>query len=181
MLLIVGSAYLGAMISGTYKPIQEEFEVLDIPAAAILNMTLPGAEVVEYPMPFMKSFEMANEYAMITNLLFVILLTLSSLRSFGDGKLLFYRESSSGFSVSRYVWGGGLGGAGGGGVVYLTTSQPLFTRSYFLSQLTLDQCLHSLQALWAAIASYELRTSLVPLTSHIALYQLTAFFCTGWA
>jgi ABC-type multidrug transport system ATPase subunit len=153
MFLIVGSAYMGASISGNYRPIQPDFEVLDIPAAAILNMTLPGAERVEYPLPFMKSFEMANEYAMITNLLFVILLTLSSLRSFGDNKLLFYREAGSGFSVT----------------------------AFFLSQLTLDQLLFSIQALWAAIASYELRTSLVPLWSHIWLYQLTAFFCSGWA
>jgi len=96
---------------------------------------------------------MTNEYAMITNLLFVILLTLSSLRSFGDDKLIFFREAGSGFNVT----------------------------SFFLSQLTLDQVLFSVQALWAAIASYELRTSLVPLSSWIILYQLTAFFCSGWA
>ena len=54
MLLIVGSAYLGASISGNYKPIQPDFEVLDISAAAIMNVTLPGAEKVEFPTPFLK-------------------------------------------------------------------------------------------------------------------------------
>lgn len=90
---------------------------------------------------------------MIANLLFVILVTLSALRSFGDSKLLFFREASSGYSVTAFFW----------------------------AQLTLDQVFHSLQAFWTAVVSYELRTSLGPIISYVVLYQLTAFFCTGWA
>ena len=88
---------------------------------------------------------------MIANLLFVILVTLSALRSFGDSKLLFFREASSGYSVTAFFW----------------------------AQLTLDQVFHSLQAFWTAVVSYELRTSLGPIISYVVLYQLTAFFCTG--
>ncbi|GMH92516.1 hypothetical protein TrVE_jg6745 [Triparma verrucosa] len=153
MILVVGSAYLAANVSGPFVPIIEEDEVIAVPAEVIMNITIPGAEREEYPVPVLKSFEKANEYAMISNLLFVILVTLSALRSFGDGKLLFFREASSGYNVTAYFW----------------------------AQLTLDQVFHSLQAFWTAVVSYELRTSLGPIMSYVVLYQLTAFFCTGWA
>ncbi len=152
-LLIVGSSYLAATISGVFSPIDADFEVLNIPAAFIINITLPGSGVYEFPVPQLKSFEAINEYAMIANLLFAVLLTLSSVRSLGDNKLEFFREAGSGYSVG----------------------------AFFLAQITLDQVQNSIQALWAAIASYELRTSLCPLTNYILLYQLTAWFCTGWS
>ena len=153
IILVVGSAYLAASVSGPFVPIIEEDEVINVPAEVIMNMTIPGFEKEEFPTPVLKSFEKANEYAMISNLLFVVLVTLSALRSFGDDKLMFYREASSGYSVS----------------------------AFFAAQLTLDQIFHSLQALWTAVVCYELRTSLVPVESYIILYQLCAFFCTGWA
>ena len=70
-LLVVGSAYLAAQIAGPYVPIDDVEEVIDIPAEVIINMTIPGAERMEYPTPQFLSLASSNEYAMIANLLFV--------------------------------------------------------------------------------------------------------------
>jgi hypothetical protein len=70
-LLVVGSAYLAAQIAGPYVPIDTETEVMDVAAEVIINMTIPGAEKKEYPVPSLMSLASSNEYAMIANLLFV--------------------------------------------------------------------------------------------------------------
>ena len=88
VLLIVGSAYLAAQIAGPYIPIDEDSEVIDVMAEVIINTTIPGAEQYDYPTPLLSSFTSSLEYSMIANLLFVVLVTLNSLRAFGDGKLL---------------------------------------------------------------------------------------------
>ena len=92
------------------------------------------------------------QFSLLTSLLFAVLVTLSSMRTFADHKLIFYRQAAAGISISAYFW----------------------------AQQTLDVLVHGVQALWVALVHYDVRTSRVSFWNVLALYELAMWFCTGW-
>jgi len=117
-------------------------------AAAAYTVTL-ATGVYTPAEPIAQQFE----FCMLQCLLFSVLTTLVSLRSFSDHKLVFFREAGAGYSIA----------------------------AFYLSQVTLDLLQLGTQAFIVALIHYEVRGTRCSFLSLVVLYQLVAAFNSGWA
>ena len=92
-------------------------------------------------------------YAMISSLLFSVLITLVALSTFAEDKLIFYREASAGCSVS----------------------------AFFFAEAALDIVEHMPQAIFAAVVGYCMRASNVAFGSWALLHVCAAWVSIGWS
>ena len=123
------------------------FNVALVVAASYISAATSGVMTETTPM------SQSQEYGMISALLFGLLITLAYLPTFSSNKLVFYRDASSGMSVTAF-W---------------------FVNVLFdLAQLFI-------MALWAAVVCYEVRYVLFEFSSVFALYVFSAWFSSAWA
>ncbi|CAE8641796.1 unnamed protein product [Polarella glacialis] len=93
------------------------------------------------------------EFCLIANLLFNVLVTLSSMHVFADNKLIFYREAGNGYSVT----------------------------AFFLANCLLDTLTATFYGIMSSLVVWAVRGSLCSAFNITALYVLVAWFSSGWS